>query len=408
MTTVVLCAFGVVDFPDGGGHLWVYMQYALGLRQLGCDVYWLEGFCGTGDEDADEKLLAAFRARMEPFGLGGKLILYRISGSRRAPGPPQAYVGLTRAEAEAVFDRADLLLNFHYAIDPVLLAQFRRTALVDIDPGLLQFWISRQQLSVAPHDLYFTTGETVGTQAARFPDCGLRWIHIRPPVCLDRWPFSFDSSAEAFTTVSNWDSNNWIVDKEEVYENTKRVAFLEFAELPRFTRQPLELALFLKTEKDADEQRELEARGWRIRHSGDVARTPELYQAFIRGSRGEFSCAKPSCIRFQNAWVSDRTLCYLASGKPVVVQDTGPSGFLPHGEGMFRFSTAEEAAGAFEMINRDYEKQCRAARRIAETLFDARQITGEILSHGLCTAKSLLAVPHVCRLDGLGLRQGPH
>jgi hypothetical protein len=59
---------------------------------------------------------------------------------------------------------------------------------------------------------------------------------------------------------------------------------------------------------------------------------------------------------------------------------------------MFRFSTMQEAAGAFETINRDYEKQCRAARRIAETLFDARQIMGEILSHGLCATKSLLAV----------------
>jgi hypothetical protein len=400
MTTVVLCPFDVVDFPEGGGHLWVYLQYVLGLRQLGCEVYWFERFRGSGDADADEKQLAAFRARMESFGLDGKLILYRTSGSRRAPGLPQSYVGLTRAEAEAVFERADLLLNFHYAINPALLARFRRTALVDIDPGLLQFWISRRQLSVAPHDLYFTTGETVGTQAARLPDCGLRWIRIRPPVCLERWPFSFDPRAEAFTTVSNWDSNSWIIDEKEVYENTKRVAFLEFAELPRLTRQPLELALFLKTEKDAEERRQLKARGWRIRRSCDVACTPEAYQAYVRSSRGEFSCVKPSCIRFQNAWVSDRTLCYLASGKPVVVQDTGPSEFLPHGEGMFRFSTMEEAAGAFETINRDYEKQCRAARRIAETLFDARQITGEILSHGLCATKSTLAVSQSAGLSG--------
>jgi hypothetical protein len=392
MPTVILCPFDVVDFPEGSGHLWVYLQYVLGLRQLGCDVYWLERFRGSGDPDGDEKLVRAFRARMEPFGLTGKLILYRTTGSRREPGPPESYVGIDGAEAEAIFDRADLLLNFHYAINPTLLERFRRTALVDIDPGLLQFWISRRQLFVASHDLYFTIGETVGTPAARVPDCGLKWIRIRPPVSLESWPFRFNPQAEAFSTVSNWDSNNWIVDQDEVYENTKRVAFLKFAELPRFTSQPLELALFLKSERDFEERRQLEDYGWRIRCSLEVARTTDAYQAYIRGSRGEFSCAKPSYVRFQSAWVSDRTLCYLASGRPAVVQDTGPSALLPHGEGMFRFSTLEDAARAFETINRDYEKHCKAARRIAETFFDARQITGEILSYGLSATKSSVAV----------------
>jgi glycosyltransferase involved in cell wall biosynthesis len=183
--------------------------------------------------------------------------------------------------------------------------------------------------------------------------------------------------------VSAWDASDWIVDGEENYENTKRVAFLEFADLPRLTTQPLELALFLRHERDFADQRELEQRGWRIRHSREVAATPETYQAYLQQSRGEFSCAKRSCMKFQNAWVSDRTICYLASGKPVVVQDTGPSEFLPNGEGMFRFSTAQQAAAAFETINADYERHCRAARELAETYFDARQVAEKILSHTL-------------------------
>src|SRR5262249_16316952 len=130
---------------------------------------------------------------------------------------------------------------------------------------------------------------------------------------------------EAFTTVSAWDASDWIVDGKESYENTKRVAFLEFADMPRMTRQPLELALFLRQERDFEERHDLESRGWRIRSSREVAATPETYQRYIQQSRGEFSCAKRSCMKFQNAWVSDRTVCYLASGKPVVVQDTGPS-----------------------------------------------------------------------------------
>jgi len=275
------------------------------------------------------------------------------------------------------------LLNFHYAINPSLLARFRRTALVDIDPGLLQFWTSRGQLTVPRHDVYFSTGETVGKPGGKIPDCGLRWHHIRPAVCLERWPYAADPPRGAFTTVSIWDSDDWVVDAEETYENTKRVAFLEFADLPRLTKQPLELALFLRTERDLADKRDLEGRGWRIRHSREVAATPEMYQLYIQRSRGEFSCAKGSCIKFQNAWVSDRTLCYLASGRPVVVQDTGPSSFLPDGEGMFRFSTAEQAVRAFDVINGDYEKHRRAARRIAEQFFDAKQVVKEILHQAL-------------------------
>ncbi len=382
MPTVVISPFNVLNFPEGGGHFWVYMQYAQGLRALGCDVYWLEAFRGRDSKAEEDALLAPFLARLARFGFGGKLILYRgAPGS--AAGLPQEYVGRSRGEAEAIFERADLLLNFHYAIAPPLLARFRRTVLVDIDPGLLQFWISRGQLSVPRHAFYFTTGETVGTDAARFPDCGLEWLHIRPPVCLDQWPYSFDEHAQPFTTVSNWDADDWIVDGNEVYENTKRVAFLEFADLPRLTTQPLELALYLRTEKDAEEQRDLEKRGWRIRSSREIASTPESYQSYLQQSRGEFSCAKRSCLKFQNAWISDRTLCYLASGKPAVVQDTGPSAFLPNREGLFRFSTLPEAADAFEKINSDYERHSRAARRIAETFFDAKEIAKTILSHAL-------------------------
>ena len=383
MPTVVLSASNVANFPDGGGHFWVYLQYVLGLRQLGCDVYWLEGFPTKGRTEREAAALATFRARTEAYGLGGKVALYLAHNDGLSPELPTEYLVMSRDEAEAVYEGADLLLNFHYAISPGLLARFRCTALVDIDPGLLQFWISRGQLNVPRHDVYFTLGENVGTPGGKIPDCGLRWQHIRPAVCLERWPSVTDPACEAFTTVSIWDSSDWIVDAEETYENTKRVAFLEFADLPRLTKQPLELALFLRTERDLADGRDLEGRGWRIRHSREVAAKPEMYQTYIQRSRGEFSCAKRSCMKFQNAWVSDRTLCYLASGKPVVVQDTGPSALLPNGDGMFRFSTAEQAVRAFDVINSDYERHGRAARRIAESLFDAQAVVKEILSRAL-------------------------
>ena len=388
MPTIVLAPYNVAAFPEGGGHFWVYLQYVLGLHQLGCEVYWLEAFRSKERPEQEAAALATFRARMEQHGLGGKYMLYTTHGKEPSPDAPKEYLGMNRDQAEAIFERADLLLNFHYGISPGLLARFRRTALVDIDPGLLQFWMSRGQVRVPRHDLYFTTGENVGRPGGRIPDCGLNWIHIRPAVCLERWPFRFDPNCEAFTTVSAWDASDWIVDGDETYENTKRVAFLEFAELPRFTSQPLELALFLRHQRDLHEGAELERRGWRVRHSRKVASTPEAYQAYIQQSRGEFSCAKRSCIKFQNGWVSDRTLCYLASGKPVVVQDTGRSAILPNGEGMFRFTTTEQAARAFRRINEDYERHCHAARKLAATHFDAKQVVSKILRRALGTTEA--------------------
>jgi hypothetical protein len=384
MATVVISPSNVVNFVDGGGgHFWVYLQYALGLKHAGCDVYWLERVLRSRSPDEDAALVASFSRLMEQFGLGGKAILYPGNKKGGETYPPREYFTMSRSAAEEVFRRADLLLNFHYSIDPALLACFRRTALVDIDPGLLQHWIAEGQLHVAPHNIYLTTGDTVGTPAARFPDAGVTWHHIRPSVYLDVWPYTFDPSCEAFTTVSNWFGHaDWIIKKDGTnYENTKRISFLQFAELPRRTPQPLELALYLSEEwQDVGDRAVMERNGWRIRHSLEVARTPQMYRSYIQRSRGEFSCVKPSCITFQNAWVSDRTLCYLASGKPAVVQDTGPSEVLPSGEGLFRFKTLEDAADALATVNADYERHCRAARDIAATHFDAKETSRMILN----------------------------
>ena len=381
MPTVVISPCNVAAFPEGGGHFWVYLQYILGLRQLGCEVYWLEGFRSKGRKQQEAAALAVFHQRMKEHQL--KSIVYPFIGEQPGTDAPREYIGMSTDEVEALFEKADLLLNFHYAISPALLARFRRTALVDIDPGLLQFWMSRGQLYVPPHDCYFTISENVAGGRGKIPDTGRQWIPIRPAVSLEHWPAVFSPSSEAFTTVSIWDSSDWVVDAEETYENTKRVAYLQFADLPNLTSQPLELALFLRTERDWTELRDLEQRGWCVRHSREVAATPQAYQQYIQASRGEFSCAKPSYIRFQTGWISDRTVCYLASGKPAVVQDTGPISFLPNGEGLFRFKTAREAAEAFETINADYERHCRAARRIAEGFFNAKGVVGTILNEAL-------------------------
>lgn len=378
MATVVLFSSRVANTPEVGGHLWVYLQYALGFRQAGCDVYWVDWFTPR-DPERDPGTVALFLRRMAQLGFDHKVVVM-TTPPNGAPMRACSFAGpLKEPEVEALFRRADLLVNFHYAADPELVARFRRTALVDIDPGLLQHWIHEDQLRVAPHDAWFTTGETVGLPGSRIPDCGQRWCHIRPCVSLEHWPVVHDAAPAPLTTVSSWDGGEWLKDGEgRLHENNKRVTFLEYRELPGRVEQALELALCYLPQ-DEQELDGMRRGGWAVRHAHEVAGSPEAYRSYVQRSRGEFSCAKPSCMRFQNAWVSDRTICYLASGKPAVVQDTGPSSYLPNGEGLFRFSTPDEAAAAIAAVNADYARQCRAARALAEECFDARKMTARIL-----------------------------
>jgi glycosyltransferase involved in cell wall biosynthesis len=144
----------------------------------------------------------------------------------------------------------------------------------------------------------------------------------------------------------------------------------------------LEAALCL-AEYYEEYRRLMEPRGWRVREAWDVSATPEAYRTYVQRSRGEFSCAKPAYVALETAWVSDRTLCYLASGRPAVVQHTGASRFLPDAGGLFRFRNLEEAAAALNAAEADYERHCRQARALAEEHFDAQRVVARVLERAL-------------------------
>jgi hypothetical protein len=375
--TVCLLA-NTLDYPTGGGHLWVSLNWALGLRAIGCEVTWLE--CERDETPPSvaslEVRLAALKARLEPYGLAERVALCSASGAALPSEPARECLDLSAAA------EADLLLNLQYLAPAMVVDRFRRSALLDIDPGLLQLWVSDGLISLARHDLYFTIGETVGREGARFPDAGRRWEYTPPCVSLDCWQPAETLENAPFTTLSHWWAGEWMQGEDGVYDNTKRAGFLPFLELPRYTALPLELALYLEPHEDA-ERAMLRELGWHVRHSAEVSSTPWDYQRYIQESRGEFSCAKPSCRRLQNAWISDRTLCYLATGRPAVVQHTGPSRFLPDAEGLFRVHDVVDAARALEAVAADYEHQCRLARELAEEFFDARRVARKVLDHAL-------------------------
>jgi len=362
MTTVALMA-NTLHYPQGGGHRWAFLNWALGFRSIGCDVLWLEWEDAHPSHGNRRDWVTALVRQLEPYGLTDRVVVLGAG-----------------TDVESVAGRADVLVNFLYGLPADLVHRFRRSVLVDIDPGLLQTWMAQDALAVAAHDLYFSIGETVGTTAALFPDAGRRWTHTPPCVSLEAWPTSLASPDAPFTTITHWSGAEYVKDGAGWYLNDKRSGFLPFLDLPRHVDQGLEVAVFLAESEDPTE---LEATGWRVRHSLDVASTPWDYQSFIRASRGEFSCAKPSYPKLQTAWISDRTLCYLASGRPAVVQDTGPSRILPDACGLLRFRDLPGAVRGLRDADENHAYHARAARALVEEHFDARRVTRAMLERAL-------------------------
>jgi len=186
-------------------------------------------------------------------------------------------------------------------------------------------------------------------------------------------------------TLTHWWGSTFEFQGQTINEE-KHVSFLEYKDLPSRTPVRLELAVCLVEHYEHWRTR-LEPLGWKIREAWEVSATPEQYRAYIQRSRGEFSCAKPACMTLANAWISDRTLCYLASGKPAVVQHTGKSRFLPDAAGLFRFRNLDEAAGALSAVESDYERHSRLARELAEE-FDARHVVARVLERALAVSRA--------------------
>lgn len=377
MSPRVCLAANTVYYPDGGGHRWVYLNWALGLTALGCDVIWLEEAEPHRPVDRLRQGLAALRRHLEPYGLADSVAVCSAAGD---PGT----TGVLGVDDAA---EADLLVNLRYGLPADVVNRFRRTVLVDIDPGLLQVWLANGDFGLPRHDVYVTTSEAVASRTAgRIPKTGHPWQHVPPCVSSEWWPVSVLPDGGPFTTVSHWDTGEeWVVDGDECYRNDKRLGFEPFLDLPQRVTRPLELALRLSEdpERARTDVDTLRRHGWLWRDARTVAATPWDYQRYIQDSYAEFSCVKPSCVRLQNTWVSDRTLCYLASGKPAVVQDTGASRLLSGEGGLLRFRDLDGAARAIEEVAAAYEKHCRLARELAENVFDARRVAGRLLEVAL-------------------------
>jgi hypothetical protein len=368
----------VAKYPEGGGTFWVALQYLLGFREHGVEAYWLEVLPGSGDADCDRRRIATFFRRAKRFRAGDWALVLYLPDPRR-PEQAEILAAATLRDDPATLMREGVLLNFSNGVPAPHRDRFARKVLYDIDPGMLQLWSLQWGMGVGEHDLYVTIGQSIGGPDCRVPTNGVRWHPIWPTVHLPSWPRQ-EAPGSRYTTITQWWNGNQGYDliDGELYEHNKRTSFLEYIEMPRRSGLDLELAANV-TPGELEDRAALEAHGWRLVAPHEVAGTPSDYRAYVQGSRGEFSCAKPSVIKASPGWISDRTICYLASGRPAVTQAAGAERHVPKTLGLQFFSTQEEALEALRAVEANYAQACRDARALAEELLSTRVVVPKIL-----------------------------
>ncbi|MFV8818439.1 hypothetical protein [Haliea sp. E17] len=401
----------IAQHPTLAGVAWDYLQYVLGLHRLGHDVYYFEDsgewpYTLDGGVSGDEWVardcqtnLSHLSSVMKRFGLDDKWAYHFPTNSE--------WFGLSAAKRREVIQSADLLINISGTLEcPANYRQIPRLVYIDSDPGFTQVKLMLPDehrdfcQRVEVHDLLFSFGESINKTALT---AGREWIPTRQPIVLSEWK-SNSEVRPAFTTVMSWTSYQPLVLNGRRF-GQKDLEFIRFIELPQLLDdQNLEVAIngTMHTNWEsgdgviadvAQENQEcghiselsqfLSQAGWRVADAGKVGATMDAYRDYIQSSLAEWSVAKHGYVVGNTGWFSCRSACYLASGKPVVVQNTGFDGVLPVGEGILQFSTLEEAMEGISAVRNDYPTHARSARQIASAYFDSEKILSRLVDESM-------------------------
>ena len=376
----VLVSGMIAAVPGLGGATWAVLQYLLGLQRLGMQVFFVESVSPAALQPRSAPLCASENARyfqsvMRTFGLEDSSALL-LDGTDES-------VGLALENARDIARRADVLLNLSgLLVREELVAQIPVRVYVDLDPAFTQLWYSVQGLDMrfGLHTHFVTVAESLGQPDCTVPTCGIDWTTTRPPVVLAQWP-ALRTPGAGFTTIANWRGYGSIEHQGVLY-GQKVHSLRPLLALPQRTGERFVLALSIHPDEKAD-LRALDRYGWELVDPARVAGSPMSYRSFVQASRAEFGLAKSGYVLSRCGWFSDRSACYLASGRPVIAQDTGFSSFIECGQGLLPFRTKEDVAAAVGAVQGDYARHAAAARRIAEEYFDSDCVLDRLMTRVL-------------------------
>ena len=379
-----IVVWGYLGAYPFGGMTWQVLHYVAGLRKLGFDVWYVEDTDSAvrdpvtlWDTDNYQPNVDYLQARMDSIGLADRWIF-------RPPGIYDYCVGATGINGlAALYREATAVINLcgshelradHDDINCLVY--------LETDPVPKQIAVAtgdeKTLAELGRYQFLFTYGENLGSEICNIPLEVFDWQITRPPVIVDWWQSSSKPTPNAaFSTITSW-THTWndVVWQGETWRWSKHHEFRRFKSLPEKSATALELAVAGMNDAEAEEFRKL---GWRLRPASEVS-DPDIYRDYIRNSLGEFTVAKEQYVLPRTGWFSDRSVCYLASGRPVVTQETGFSEFLPCGEGLMPFVTEQEAADALAAVTGDYDRHCAAARTIARECFAADDVLREMMS----------------------------
>lgn len=381
MTTRRLIVAGSLAQAAGrGGHSWALLQYILGFRQLGWHVLFVdrlephmltfgEGATASLQESDNMQYLSAIVRR---FGLKGSFAVVYDQG--------RSVIGMERSDLNRLINESALMIDINgYLAGDETLGQAKLRVFLDIDPGFFQMWhASGLHDAFRGYQVFVTIAENINRADCEIPRCGIQWMTTRQPIVLNYWPVTKASPSARWTSVCAWRGPFEPVVHQNRRFGLRAHEFRKFMRLPELVSQRFELALEIHPGdwRDADQ---LHAHGWATVSPRSVAGSPQAYQRYLQNSRGEFMVAKNMYVDTRSGWFSDRSICYLASGRPVVAQETGFSCRYSTGQGLLAFSSLEQAAEQIRSVEEDYDRHSSAARCVAEHFFDSDTVLTKLL-----------------------------
>src|SRR3954453_10763207 len=364
--------------PHQGGATWAVLQYVLGLKELGHEVRLVEPMSASSIRShnasfADSENARYFQNVLSEFSLQDSGALLQAE--------TRETVGLSYDALQAFTGRADVLINVSGMLtDKILINRIPVRVYLDLDPAFIQLWHATQgvDMRLNGHTHFVTVGLAIGTDSCDVPTCGREWIPTLQPIVLSHWPRAANVERKAITTIGNWRGYGSIVHEGKSY-GQKAHSFRQFMSLPQHVDEQFVVALAIDHGEISD-LKALAENGWQLLSAEEAAGTPSRYRNFIQRSKAEIAIAKQGYAISNCGWFSDRSVCYLACGRPVIAQETGFSRHLPTSRGLLSFRRTEDAARCINTMNEDYASHSDGARALAETYFRSDLVLERLLS----------------------------